>query len=174
MSWLDLVLFGLVALLSAFGAKRRLTGLAVGVGALVLFRLLLVVFVNSPWVGLAFALSAGVLLGLLGRSLIPQRRGSALPGTLLGGVGGFVLGLLLVFATVTSLPIERNLNDQIVYPPRLLPLSVRAAVIESRLVAVGRDILLYPLLVRDGVLEPSAVTAGLHRFFVVGEPWERR
>lgn len=173
MTWLDLVLWGLVALLSAFGAKRRMTGLMVGLGALVLFRLLLGVFARSSVAGLVFAAVAGLLLGLLGRSLIPRRRGPSLPATLLGGLGGFLLGLVLVLATVTSLPIERNINDQIVYPPRLLPLSMRAAVIDSELVGLGRDILLYPLLVRDGLIEPSSVLNGLHYFFVVGEPWGR-
>ena len=82
--------------------------------------------------------------------------------------------MLFVVTTVTSLPIERNLNNQLVYPPRNLPISLRSGVINSQLVGVGRDILLYPLLVRDGVIEPSGFISGLHAFFIVGEPWNRR
>lgn len=174
MSWLDVVLLGVVALLVALGAKRRLSGLVVGVGALLLFRLLLGVFGSSVWVGLAFALLAGLLLGLLGRSLSAARRASPRLASVLGGVGGGLLGLLLVLAVVTSLPIERNINDQIVYPPQRLPLSLRGAVTASAAVDLGRDILLYPLLVEAGMRERSGILEGLHGFFVVGEPWNRR
>lgn len=174
MTWLDVVFFGLIALLAALGAKRRLSGLVVGVGALLLFRLLLGVFSSSPWVGVAFALLAGLLLGLLGRSLSVARRTAPRLSSMLGGVGGGLLGLLLVLAVATSLPIERNVNDQIVYPPQRLPLSLRSAVTASAVVDLGRDILLYPLLVEAGMRERSGILAGLHGFFVVGEPWNRR
>ncbi len=174
MTWLDVVLLVWIAALTALGAQRKMTGLLVGVGGVALLRILLVVFAHNAAVGLLFALAAGLLLGFAGRALIQRRRGSALPAVVLGGVGGFLLGVVFVLVTVTSLPIERNLNNQLVYPPRDLPLNLRGAVINSRLVSLGRDILLYPLLVRDGVIEPSGVKSGLHAFFVVGEPWNRR
>lgn len=174
MTWLDIILLSWIAVFTALGAQRKMTGLLVGVGGLVLLRLLLVVFARSVSVGLLFALGAGLLLGFSGRALIQRRRGPSLPSVVLGGVGGFVLGVMFVIVTVTSLPIERNLNNQLVYPPRTLPFDMRGGVIDSRLVGVGRDILLYPLLVRDGVIEPSGLKSGLHAFFVVGEPWNRR
>ena len=173
MTWLDIVLLTWVAALTAVGAQRKMTGLLVGVGGVALLRLLLVVFTRNAGVGLLFALSAGLLLGFAGRALIQRRRGSALPSLVLGGVGGFLLGALFALVTVTSLPIERNLNNQLVYPPRSVPFNMRGAVTNSQLVSLGRDILLYPLLVRDGVIEPSGVKSGLHSFFIVGEPWNR-
>ena len=94
-------------------------------------------------------------------------------GSLLGGLGGFLLGLTLVLALVTALPIGRDLNNRIVYPPRTLPIG-GAAVANSSLGELGRDILLYPLLERQGLIPParSGTLARLHGFFVVGRPWE--
>jgi len=174
MTWFDIALLLLVAALTVIGAQRKLAGLLIGAGALVLGRFLLLLFARNSLLGIVFALAAGLLLGFAGRSLIQRRRGTSLPASIAGGVGGLLLGLFLIGSTVTSLPIERNLNDQIVYPPRILPFSMRGAVTNSRLVALGRDILLYPLLVRDEVVKPNAVLSGLHSFLVIGEPWERR
>ncbi len=173
MTWLDLVLTGLLALSTALGAQRRMTGLLVGAGAVVLFRLLLGVFSANLLIGLAFALFAGVLLGLLGRSLVQQRRGPSLPASLLGGLGGLLLGALLILSTVTSLPIEYNARGEIVYPPQtqFLSLGLQPAVTNSRLVGLGRDILLYPLLAQSNPDQAGGLLSGLHAFFVVGEPW---
>lgn len=173
MSWFDLFLVTAVAALTAVGAQRKLTGLLVGAVSLVLFRVLLVVFDRSIFLGLLFALGAGLLIGFAGRSLIQRKRGPLLPGGILGGVGGFALGVLLLFTVVTSLPVERDVQNRVVYPPPLLPFGMQNAVARSALVDLGRDILLYPLLVAGDNIEPNGVLAGLHNFFVVDEPWER-
>ena len=173
MTWLDFVLLALVAVLTVIGAKRKVTGFLVGVAGLILFRFLLVISANSVALGLVFAISAGLLLGFAGRALVLRKRGPAIPVGVLGGFGGFALGMLLLLLTITSLPIERNLNNQLVYPPQSLPASLRSAVTGSRLVALGRDILFYPLLSRDGATPENPILSGLHAFLIVGEPWER-
>ena len=93
----------------------------------------------------------------------------------MGALGGLALGLVLVLALVTSLPIQRNPLDQIVYPPRDLPEPFNQAVVSSRMVLLGRDILLYPLLDAQGDLAASeGILRGLHSYLVVGEPWKER
>ena len=84
MTWLDITLLAWIAALTALGTQRKMTGLLVGAGALLLFRLLLVVFARNVGVGLLFALGAGLLLGFVGRALVQQRRGPTLPGQVLG------------------------------------------------------------------------------------------
>ncbi len=177
MSWLDLVLVLIVATLTALGAERRLAGLLVGVGGVLLLHPLLLVAHANPFLGLIAALLAGLGLSLVGRRLFRMNRGGAFATRALGGLGGLALGLALVLSLVTSLPIQRNPANprEIFYPPRDLPAPVGSAVRDSHLVLLGRDILLYPLLNRQGDVHAGQerVLRGLHRLFVVGEPWNR-
>lgn len=171
MNWIDLSLLLLVAAVAALSAKRGLIGLTVGFGGLILLKPLLLLSQVNLWLALGAALLAALLSGLLGRGL---EAGSRLPTSLsssLGGVGGFLLGVMLVLALVTSLPVERDLNNRIVYPPHNLPPGVQGAVQQSRLMKLGSDILLYPLLAQSGLLEPSNVLGGLHNLLVVESPW---
>ena len=175
MSWLDPVFAILVGTLTAFGAARRLTGLWVGVGGALLLRPLLGVASGNPVVGLVAALLAGLALGLVGRNLLAGLRTGAWWQRTMGALGGAVLGVALVLAIVTSLPIQRSPFDpnQLWYPPRDLPELVQGAALRSWTVSVGRDVLLYPLLEAQGAVpEGQAVLLrGLHRWLVVGEPW---
>lgn len=173
MTWFDALLVLAVAALIALGYKRKLSGLIVGLSGLLLFKLLLVVFNGNSYIALFFALVAGLLSGLLSRAIVTRQRFDLLWG-ILGGVGGAVLGFLLVLSTITSLPIERNLNNQVVYPSSLMAEPLKSAVTNSRFVKVGRGILLYPLLESTGRIEESqkGLYRALHDFMVVGRPWE--
>ena len=175
-TWLDFVLVAIPAALAVLGAERRLIGLTLGVAALVLLRPLVVVGTMSPILALLLALVVGVVVALLVRTFVPWRRNGAVVQQVLGGIGGFAMGTLLVLTLVTALPIQRNpINErEIFYPPRNLPEPIGQAVAASRLVEAGRDILLFPLL--DGRMAFSdterAVYGGLHGYLVVGTPWE--
>lgn len=175
MSWLDLVLVLVVASITALAAERRLAGLFVGVGGVILLRPLLLLGHASPILAVVAALLVGLGLGLAGRRVLRQNRGGDVAVRALGGLGGLVLGVAIVLALVTSLPIQRNPANpnELFYPPRDLPAPVQQAVLRSRLVLVGRDILLYPLLTRQGQVEgaEARIVRGLHRLLVVGEPW---
>lgn len=177
MSWIDPLLAVIVGALTAFGASRRLTGLAVGVGGVLLVRPLLGLAQGSPWAALAAALLGGVVMAVVGRGLFANLRSGGWWQKALGGVGGAALGVALVLALVTSLPIQRSPFDpnQLFYPPRNLPGPVQTATARSWTVAVGRDVLLYPLLDAQGVIpdERRALLGGLHRWLVVGEPWRQ-
>lgn len=155
----------------AVGVGRRWTGLAVGVGgAIVIPAVLWLSHVNVA-LGFAAAAGAGVGLGWLGRETNGIGRGGPWWHGALGGLGGATFGVALVLAIVTSLPIQRQ-GDQVFYPPRDLPPPLTSAG-SSWTVAIGRDILLYPLLDAQGAV-PSAVRPvyrALHAWFVVGEPW---
>ncbi len=175
MSWLDPVFAILVGTLTAFGAARRLTGLWVGLGGVLLLRPLLGLAHGSPVAGLVAALVGGLLLGLLGRNLLSGLRSGRWWQQALGALGGATLGVALVLALVTSLPIQRSPFDpnQLYYPPRDLPALVQGAALRSWTVQVGRDVLLYPLLDAQGAVPDGrdALLRGLHRWLVVGEPW---
>ena len=176
MTWLDVVLVAIPAALAVLGAERRLTGLALGAAAFLLLRPLVVIGTASPILALLLALVAGVVIALLMRTFVPFRRNGARVQQVAGGVGGFAMGVLLVLTLVTALPIQRNpINErEIFYPPRNLPAPVGQAVTSSRLVELGRDILLFPLL--DGRMSFTAtertIYDGLHGYLVVGAPWE--
>ncbi|MEJ2292049.1 MAG: hypothetical protein P8Y13_11505 [Deinococcales bacterium] len=175
MSWLDLVLVVVVASVTALGAHRRLSGFFVGVGGVLLLHPLLMLAHANPFLALVAALLAGLGLSMLGRRLFQQNRGAVVLTRSLGGLGGLALGVALMLSLVTSLPIQRNPSNpsELFYPPRNLPTPVSSAVLDSRLVLLGRDILLYPLLAKQGSVDASRdrVLQGLHRLFVVGEPW---
>ena len=173
MTWLDILLMIAFAALLGLGVKRRLAGALVGLGGVLLFRPLLVVFNGNLYLALGLALVAGLLLGLISRAVVLRQRGADILFSVLGGLGGGLLGILLLLVFVTSLPLERNVNDQIVYPAQSLPGAVRSAVNASPLVNLGRDILLYPLLEAGGqVTANSGLYRALHSFLVVGNPWE--
>ncbi len=176
MSWIDVALLLLIAILTALGVQRRLAGLLLAVAALLLLRPLLLLARVSPLLTLLAALVIGLALGLAGRGLSRAGRSRDRVSAVLGGAGGFLLGIMLVLALVTSLPIERNLSNQIVYPPRELPLPIARQLTSSRLVRLGRDILLYPLLEPSVTFTSSQqlVYRGLHSLLVVGTPWEGR
>lgn len=177
MSWIDPLLALLVAAFIAFGAQRRLTGLWIGVAGVLLLRPLLGLAAGAPVAGLLAALAAGLLLGLVGRNLLPSLRNGVWWQRLSGGVGGAALGVALVLALVTSLPIQRSPFDpnQLYYPPRDLPDALQGPVIRSWTVNVGRDILLHPLLEAQGAVpeDRAVLMRGLHRWLVVGEPWRQ-
>jgi len=175
MTWIDVALMLTVAAATALAAERRLAGLLVGVGALLALHPLLVLADLNPWLGLAGALIVSLALALVGRHVLPLARVSGWATRVAGGAGGALLGFAIVVALVTSLPIQRNPVEPglIYYPPRDLPQAVQQAVANSELMALGRTVLLFPLLDAQGALSAGRrpVLAALHAWFVVGEPW---
>ncbi len=175
MTWIDAALMLTVAAAIALAAERRLAGLLVGVGALLALRPLLVLTDLNPWLGLGGALIVSLLLALVGRHVLPLAPVTGWATRVAGGVGGALLGLAIVVTLVTSLPIQRNPVEPglIYYPPRDLPANVQPAVADSELMALGRSVLLFPLLDAQGTLDGGArpILGGLHAWFVVGEPW---
>ena len=178
MTVVDVALALTVATLAALGSQRRLVGLVVGLGGVSALRPLLLLADMNPWLGLVGALLAGLALALVGRLLLPSAGGSSLLTRVAGGVGGAALGVAVVITLVTSLPIQRDpLNpNQLRYPPQDLPTVVRPALERSMLVQLGREVLFAPLLANQDPLSPerSAVTAALHSWVVIGEPWRLR
>lgn len=176
-TWLDVVLIAVPAALAALGAERRIVGLALGATSLLLLRPLVVLGSAAPVVALVAALLAGIAVSILVRTVLPPRRAGARVQQVLGGLGGFAMGAMLVLTLVTALPIQRNpVNErEIFYPPRNLPEPIGQAVTSSRLVEMGRDILLFPLLDGKVGFTPAerSIYGGLHAYLVVGTPWER-
>jgi hypothetical protein len=174
-SWVDPVLAVIIGLFAAFGASRRLIGFFVGVGGVVLAPALLGLADDGPWIGIGAGLMGGLVLALVGRGLFANLRRGAVWQKALGALGGTALGVVLVLTLVTSLPIQRSPFDpnQIFYPPRDLPAALRGGVTRSWTVALGRDVLLYPLLDAEGLVpeERRPLLDALHRWLVVGEPW---
>jgi hypothetical protein len=173
MSWFDLILIFVFAALTALGAKRKLMGFIVGLGAALVFKPLLLVLQGNAYVALFLALLTGLILGLGSRFLLVRRMGTAFIYQILGAFGGAVLATLVVFSVITSLPLGRDINGLIIYPSSSLPVGLSTAVRQSRLVDLGRDILLYPLLASEPRLSGKVgFYQPLHQFFVIGKPWE--
>ncbi len=176
-TWVDVLLVLVLATFVAAGAHRKLIGFFVGVGGVLLLRVLLGVGQGNPWLAAAFGLALGVALGLLGRRLYNPGRGAVWPYQVLGGVGGGALGIALVVALITSLPLQRNPTNpaEIFYPPRNLPTSVATTLQSSPLITMGRTILFYPLLPKEQYsATQQRVYGGLHAWLVVGEPWTQQ
>ncbi len=173
-TWVDVALTVVVAACAAAGVHRKLTGLTVGLGGVLVLRPLLDLGQSSPWLAVAIALAGGVALGLIGRRLYNPGRGATWPFQVLGGIGGAVLGLAMVGALITALPLQRNPANpaEIFYPPRNLPAGLTTTLQSSPLVTMGRSILFYPLLPQEqfSAAEQRAY-GGMHRWLVVGEPW---
>lgn len=172
-TWIDAVLVAVVAVAIAFGAQRRLVGLVVGVGAVLLLKPLLVVGSRSPWLALAAAVLGGVLLAVLSQRLSTPSLRQRWPSMVAGGAGGLLFGLALLVAFVTALPIERSAADPraIYYPPVTAPLGLAPTLNASALVKVGRDIVLYPLLEPPAEPARQSMYQGLRNWFVVDDPW---
>jgi hypothetical protein len=176
MTWIDFLLALFFAVFIALGAERRLGGLFLGLGGVLLLRPLLRLGQISPILAVAVALAAGLALALAARRLTRVRRLNSVPYALLGGVGGGLLGAALVLSVAVSLPIELNSANQLVYPPQQLPGMFGPAVRGSRIFGEGRDILLYPRLDEQGDISAQRrpVLRTLHTYLVLGKPWERR
>lgn len=176
-SWIDPLLAVIVGILAAYGASRRLIGFFVGVGGVALTRPLLGLVENGPWIGVAAALAGGIVLALLGRGLFANQRSGTVWQKALGAIGGTALGVTLVLALVTSLPIQRSPFDpnQLYYPPRDLPGPIQGGVTRSWTVALGRDVLLYPLLDAQGQVPEARrpLLDTLHRWLIIGQPWRQ-
>ncbi len=177
-TWLDAALVLMIVIMTALGAKRRLVGLVVGVGGALLLRPLIIIGSRDLWIALAAAFCGTLILALIGQRLAPPNRRQHWGTAAAGGVGGAVLGLSLMFALVTSLPIERSpVNErEIFYPPRTAPIGLAVTFAQSPLVLEGRSILLHPLLPAptpaEGLKNVTWRAEGLlHRWLVVGEPW---
>lgn len=176
-SWIDAVLVLVLAVATAYGARRRMIGLVVGVGAVLLLKPLLVVSTRSPMLALAAALLGGVLLALLSQRMSSQTLRQRWPTMVAGGVGGFLLGAAMVTALVTALPIERAASDSrsIYYPPVNAPLGLSSALQRSPLVnQYGRTVVLLPLLSpadQGNSAVERAVYQGLRTWFVASDPW---
>lgn len=174
-TWLDVALVLMVAVFVGVGAHKRLIGLFVGVGAVLLMRPLQTVASSNPGLAVAIGLLLGLVFGLAGRRLGLGRGHSHWVFKALGGFGGLLLGLAMLGALITSLPIQRNPANarEIFYPPRDAPAGLASTFQRSRLIAEGRSILLYPLLPTDSFAGGRRrLYSGLHDWLVVGEPWQ--
>lgn len=173
-TWLDAILVLMLAVFVAVGAQKKLIGFFVGAGAVLLLRPLLSLAENNVGLAAAVGLLGGLALGLLGRRIGVGQSQNHWAYNTLGGFGGLLLGLALLLALVTSLPIQRNPANaqEIFYPPRNAPAGLYQTFQNSRLVGEGRSILLYPLLHQDGFSDTQRrVYAGLHDWLIVDEPW---
>lgn len=175
-TWIDATLVLMVAVFVAAGVHKKLIGLFVGVGAVLLLRPLLGLAASNIGLAAAVGLLLGLVFGLLGRRVGIDQSQNHWFFRVLGGFGGLLLGLAMLVALITSLPIQRNPANaaEIFYPPRNAPAGLASTFQRSRLVGEGRAILLYPLLPSDGFnATQQRVYAGLHDWLVVGEPWLR-
>ena len=174
MSWLDIVAILVLASSVAIGSERRIIGLVIGLGAVALYRPLLLLADTSP----ILAGVGAVLLVLIGRRLTPQGRSGVAAQHVVGGFGGLLLGLLAVLALSTSLPVGVTASGTLRYPPDVAQ-PFTSAVRESRVLEIGRDILFFPLLTQQGYFDASPqlqrqALGGLHEFLTLGVPWEER
>lgn len=172
-TWIDALLVLIVAAATAMGAKRRLVGLVVGVGAVLLLKPLLVVGSRSPALALIAALVGGLLLAVISQRIGSPGNRQRWPGMVAGGFGGLLLGLAIVVALVTSLPIERNVANprEIYYPPRNAPGSLSTVLQRSPMVTFGRNVLLAPLLPPPESEVERRAFQSLRSWFVVEDPW---
>lgn len=178
MSWFDIFLLASLAAFVALGAKRKLTGLLVGVLSIPFFRLFLTFADNGTSgiiVAIVLAVLAGILFGMIGRTSIFKGRGLELPLSIAGGLGGLLTGLLLVGALITSFPVSLNFDrTNVYYPSQDTPKLLIDAANGSQIFQLGRSIVLFDLLDKtDLSASQQGIYNALNGFFAVGRPWER-
>ncbi len=175
MTWLDALLVILVMAVAALTAERRWTGVLMAAAGIILVGPLMRIGQGAPLIGLLLAIAAGLILAIVAARLIKAPpAGMDRPGLIAGSVMGLVFGAVLLLATLTSLPLARNNQGQIVYPGVTSPPAVADALVRSPLVAYGRSVLLQPLLAGQPNSPASSqweVTRLLHDWLVPGEPW---
>jgi hypothetical protein len=124
-TWFDLVMMTLLAGVVVIGARRGVTGLVAGLGALLVWAIINIVAGVEPLLGLLLAAGAGFGLATLAKYLntIPAFQTSTeLLSTVLGAVGGLILGLGLVAALSLGFPSRQNpATGQLFYPSNNLP-----------------------------------------------------
>ncbi len=169
---IDVVLPLLWLFIVVVSAQRGLVGLIAGLAGAVFIKPLLLLASFSAPLALVVALLLGFLVTLAVRPFPNLSYRQPRWGHLLGGLGGAVLGTALLVTLLVSLPLGRDLNGAVRYPAAEIPFS--ALFERSRLVSLGRAILLYPLLAASGDVSPEnrGVLSALHTMFVVGQPWE--
>ena len=121
----------LLALVTALGVRRGLVGLVWGVTG-VLLCLLLGSFISEPLLAAALALllSGGVAYGAA--RLVPEPYAQPWH-SLVGGLGGFMLGTVLLAAFALSFPTDKDAAGKVAYPSKQLPTTLYDAIQDSAL-----------------------------------------
>ncbi len=169
---IDVVLLLLWFSVVVLAAQHGFLGLLVGVVGTIFLNPLLRLAEVNPLLGLFCALLIGFLLSVVLRPFPRLSTRQPAYSHVLGALGGALLGGTLVLALAVSLPLGRDFNGAMRYPDPKMPYA--DALQSSRLVELGRVIVLYPLLQESGEVAPAyrGVLRVLHDVLVVKPPWE--
>jgi hypothetical protein len=136
LTWWDPLLMVVLAAAVALGVRRGVATLIVAVGSLLAWFILNIIGVFLAPIAFLLALGAGYGLGVLSRSLINSAlesiNDSDLLTSLLGGLGGLLLGLSVIAALTLSFPTSPNSTaGRFDYPSTRLPVWLYNAVEKS-------------------------------------------
>lgn len=131
MTWLDILLVMLLALVTALGVRLGLSGLLWGLGS-IFTMWLLNALIPVPFVVFLLAVGVAVGLGLLSARmpLSPIHLAPQTWHSVGGGVGGFALGLVTILALSVAFPLS-SAQGIATYPSTNLPIFLRQAVAGS-------------------------------------------
>jgi hypothetical protein len=132
MSWLDVVLMGLLAGITVVGAKRGLVGLVTGLASLLLWLVVNVFGGIHPLVGFVLALVFGFGVAWFGRNWLAglMQNLSDFANQAAGGIGGFILGFCLICTLALSFPRSDGVYGKR-YPSASLPIFLGEAIAQS-------------------------------------------
>jgi hypothetical protein len=136
MTWVDAFLMVLLASSIVLGMRRGVSMLVVALGSILLWLILNNVGLFFPPLAFFIALGAGYGVGLLARALatgpLESVSDAPLPSMIAGGIGGFLIGVCLIFALVLALPISANsATGGFNYPSERLPAWLLSGVRDS-------------------------------------------
>lgn len=137
LTWFDVLLVVLMAGTIVIGARRGVAGLVAGVAMLFLWPLLSILGQLEALLGFFLALAGGWAIGLLARYAYATgivNATSDLARTLLGGLGGALMGAALVVVLALSFPITSTPSagqGAFAYPSDALPTWLRQGVDRS-------------------------------------------
>lgn len=121
-TWFDALLVTLLAILTALGARRGLSGFIWGLSSIAICLIAGALSI-SLWfaVGLAFLLSIAATFAISRLIIDPLGSPLFVP---LGALGGFILGVLMISALALGFPLERQHTSQglkLAYPSTNMP-----------------------------------------------------
>lgn len=174
-NWIDISAIVTLAACVALFFHKRWLGVVIGLGGILLLQPLRILAELNPLLALIAALVMTIIMAFLGLYLNSRNLLDEIIERILGGISGFLFGLVVVLALASSFPVGLNSQGSLLYPDKM-PVAVQVAAKNSLLMKIGSDTALYQayeLYNQTSLIKSANVSfiRFLHSLFVEEDPW---